>query len=190
VFHIGVAKFHGHGGGGEIGAAILVAAVGDDQGFFILGEKRGDFFLLSDEVDRPGDPTFGEGLRAINVEDGDRLGGEGGAKFLVGNIRDLGRTGKGGPDETEGEDKRGEEFHAGTHKDLRSYFASRWMQWADCYERAGWRSTDHHAGMGDPTALALAPEAAVGRSRPEGKPQPRLIAGSVGFATEAPSLGG
>src|SRR5687768_12820624 len=71
MLHVLVAELRGDVGGGEIGGAVFVAAISDDEGVFVLRQERRDFLFLGDEVDRAGDAALRIGLAAVYVEERD-----------------------------------------------------------------------------------------------------------------------
>ena len=107
MLDIGVAEFLGGFGGTRVGAAVLVAAIGDDEGGFVGGKNRGKIGGVRRVVDGARDMPVRIGDRAVHVQQGDLLGGDRGLQIRQGDVGK--RSGKGiGGDKGDGEE--GEEF--------------------------------------------------------------------------------
>ncbi len=55
----------------SVRAAIFVAAIGDDEGGFVLWEQFGEFLFSGDKINRTGDMAGAEGVGAIDIDEGD-----------------------------------------------------------------------------------------------------------------------
>ena len=77
MLHVGVAESERSVGAGAVGRTHRAAAVGDDECGLILRKHGREFRLGRLEVDRAGNTAFGKRFTAVDVEDRDRLGGDG-----------------------------------------------------------------------------------------------------------------
>jgi hypothetical protein len=96
VFHVCVAELAGGVGGGFVSAASRAAAVGDDEGALVGGERTGEGAFLRGKVDCAGDVAVGVGGGSVHVDDCDLLVSDG--LFEVGDadVREFGGKSYGG----------------------------------------------------------------------------------------------
>ena len=93
-----------------IGAAFFVAAIRDHQRRFVGGQERGEVGLVGLEIDGAGNVAGLVGVGAVDVDERDLAGGDGGFQFIMGNIGNLVGAGEHGADERETREEGEEEF--------------------------------------------------------------------------------